>query len=146
MEVIMLKDVPKVGRKSEVVTVSEGYAINFLIPKGLAKAATSGAKKEIEMKKGKEGAMRDALCAQVVESIKALDGKTLTIHAKANDKGHLFAAIHKDAVNAKVFAELGICLPDTAFSFDPLKELGTFDMVAEGEGAKGTLTLIVERE
>ena len=146
MEVIMLKDVAKVGRKNEIATVSEGYAINYLIPQGLAKAATAGAKKELEVKKGKQGEQRSAESAKVAEGIKAADGKSVTIHAKVNDKGHLFAALHREKVCEAVFNQLGITLPEDAFDEAPIKEIGTFDIALHGEGTKGKLQLFVERE
>lgn len=145
MEVIMLKDVAKVGRKHEIVTVSEGYAINYLIPKRLAKAATAGAKKELELRKGKQSAVRDQETKNVAEGIKAVDGKSVTMHAKANEKGHLFAALHADKVNAAVYDQLGVCLPDAVFGDHTLKEIGTFEIPIEGEGVKGVLKLFVER-
>jgi large subunit ribosomal protein L9 len=146
MEIIMLKDVAKVGQKFEVVTVSEGYAINFLIPKGLAKAATAGAKKEIELKKGKFGEARSVEAGKVIAGIKDIDGKSVTMRAKANEQGHLFAALHPDTINAAVYDQLGVCLPDAVFGEETLKEIGTFALSLEGEGTKGVLTVLVERE
>jgi large subunit ribosomal protein L9 len=146
MEVIMLKDVAKVGRKHEIATVSEGYAINYLIPKGLAKAATAGAKKELEMKKGKEGAAKSNEAAKVVEGIKTVDGKSVTIHAKVNEKGHLFAALHKEKINEAIFNQTGVTLPDDVLGDVAIKEIGTFDISLAGEGTRGSLKLFVEHE
>lgn len=146
MEIIMLRDVAKVGRKDEVVTVSEGYAINYLIPQGLAKAATAGAKKLLDLQKSKQDAARNEEAQKTAEGIKQADGKSVTLRRKANEQGHLFAALHADAINEAVFNQLGICLPDSVFDDHVVKEIGTFDVALEGEGTKGTLKVFVERE
>lgn len=146
MEVILLKDVPKVGRRNQVVTVSEGYAINFLIPRGLAKAATAGAKKDIELKKDKLEQEADEDRKKVSAGIKEINGKTVTLHSKANEQGHLFAALHADKVGEAVYAQLGVCLPESVFVLDPIKNLGTYDVPLFGADTKGVMTLLVERE
>lgn len=146
MEVILLKDVPKVGRRNEVVTVSEGYAINFLIPRGLAKAATAGAKRELETRKDKLEHEADEDRKKVSAGIKEINSKTVTLHGKANEQGHLFAALHADKVAEAVYAQLGVCLPESVFVLDPIKNLGTYDVPLVGADTKGSVTLLVERE
>ncbi|HRD20465.1 MAG TPA: 50S ribosomal protein L9, partial [Fervidobacterium sp.] len=60
MKVVLLQDVPKLGRKGQIVTVSDGYARNFLIPKGLVKEATEGVLKELEMQREEEKQRQEA--------------------------------------------------------------------------------------
>lgn len=146
MEVILLQDVPKVGRRHEAVTVSEGYAINYLIPRGLAKAATASAKKELDMKKAQLEHGMKAEESKTAEGIAAVDGKSITVRRKANDVGHLFAALHADAISAAVYDQLGACLPEALFDIDHIKALGTYEINLISKGKKGKLTLLVERE
>jgi large subunit ribosomal protein L9 len=146
MEVIMLQDVAKVGRKHDVIEVSEGYAINYLIPKGFAKAATAGARKALEMQKSTETAKKTESVQKVGAIIKQLDGKSLTMHRKANEQGHLFAALHSDKINEEIFNQLGVTLPDNVLGDTVVKEVGTFDISLENEMASGTLKVFVERE
>lgn len=146
MEVILLQDVPKVGQRYQAVTVSEGYAINFLIPRGLAKAATASAKKELEMKKAKLAHGMKAQESKIAEGIASVDGKTVTVRRKANDEGHLFAGLHADAISTAVYDQLGACLPEALFDIDHIKALGTYEIPLTSKGKKGTLTLLVERE
>lgn len=146
MEVILLKDVPKVGRRNEVVTVSEGYAINFLIPRGMAKAATAGAKRELESKKGKLEKDAQEERAKIAEGITAITGKTVTIRSKANEQGHLFAALHADRVAAAAFDQLGVCLPESVFITDPMKTTGEFTVSLAGGNATGTVTVLIEAQ
>ena len=146
MEVILLKDVPKVGQRYQAVTVSEGYAVNFLIPRGLAKAATASAKKELDMKKAKLEHGMKAEESKTAEGIAAVDGKTLVVRRKASDTGHLFAALHADAISSAVYDQFGACLPEELFNIDHIKALGTYEIALASKGKKGTLTLLVERE
>jgi len=146
MEVILLKDVPKVGQRYEAVTVSEGYAVNYLIPRGLAKAATANAKKELEMKKAKMEHGMKAEESKIVEGILAANDKSITIRRKASDEGSLFAGLHADAITAAVYDQLGVSLPEELFNIDHIKALGTYEMNLECKGKKGKITLLVERE
>ncbi len=146
MEVILLQDVPKVGQRYQAVTVSEGYAVNFLIPRGLAKAATASAKKELEMKKAKTEHGMKAEESKIIEGITAADGKSITIRRKASDEGHLFAALHTDAISTAAYDQLGASLPEELLHIDHIKALGTYEMNLAWKGKKGKLTLLVERE
>ncbi len=146
MEIIMIKDVAKVGRKDEVVTVSEGYAINYLIPQGLAKAATAGAKKLLELQKGKKSKAQSDAMEKMAEGIRAANGKSVTVRAKANEQGHLFATLRAEKINEAIFNQLGITLPDSVLDDCEVKEVGTFDVPLEGEGEKGMLKIFVEHE
>ena len=146
MEVILLQDVPKVGKRYQAVTVSEGYAVNFLIPRGLAKAATASAKKELEVRNAKREHGMKAEESKIVESIAAANGKTITIRRKASDEGHLFAALHADAVSAEIYDQLGVSLPEALCCIDHIKSLGTYEIDLVWKDTKGKLTLLVERE
>lgn len=146
MEVILLKDVPKVGQRNQIVTVSEGYAINFLIPRGMAKAATASAKKDLELIAGKQAQQASAEQAKVIEGIASIAGKTVSIHQKASEAGSLFAAITSERVAQAVHNELGVCLPESVFVVEPIKHIGTFEIQLFGGKAKSAFTLLVERE
>ncbi len=146
MEIILLQDVPKVGKRFQAVTVSEGYAVNFLIPRGLAKAATVSAKKELEIKQAKMEHGMKAEESKIVASITSADGKTITIRRKASDEGHLFAGLHADAISAAVYDQLGASLPEDLFHIDHIKALGTYEIDLVWKTKKGKLTVLVERE
>ena len=90
MKIILLQDVPKIGKKYEEKDVAEGYAINMLIPKGLAEHATAGARTKAEAKrKATETATKLAEEA-LVKQLKAIDGLNIKIKAKANRLNKLF--------------------------------------------------------
>lgn len=95
MKIILLKDIAKLGRKYDVKNVSDGYALNLLIPKGAAVAATPDALKRLEAERSKIEGERKVQEELIAKNISGLQDVTLTIVGKANDKGHLFAGLHK---------------------------------------------------
>ena len=101
MKVVLLQDVKSIGKKDTVVTVSDGYARNFLLPRKLAVEATAAAMNDVKTKESaKAHHKREEIKA--AEEIKAkIDGKTVTIKAKAGKEGKLFGAVTtKDVADA----------------------------------------------
>lgn len=94
MQKLLLRvDVPSLGRIGDVVEVADGYARNYLLPRGLALEPTDGnlkkieeAKKEYEAIRAKETEEKRALAAR-------LDGLELTLLARSNEQGHLFGSV-----------------------------------------------------
>ncbi len=125
MKVILLKDVAKLGRQYEIKEVSSGHAINLLIPQGLALSATPDAVKRLEVKKKQADAERKIHEDLLVMNIKGLDGKTITIAGKANEKGHLFAGLHREAIAAELQKQTELQIDPSFIQIDhPLKEVG----------------------
>lgn len=93
MEVILLEDVKKHGKKGEIVKVADGYANNFLIKQGKAVEATAGNKKQLA--KQKEAIKREEAEEKAeAERIKdIIDGQTVKITEKASEEGRLFGSI-----------------------------------------------------
>jgi large subunit ribosomal protein L9 len=83
MKVILNKDIAKVGREDEVVAVSDGYARNYLFPRGLAVEAAGGALRQLEIKLAAEDRKAVNLLASAQAAQVAIEGKTLEITAKA---------------------------------------------------------------
>ncbi len=144
MEIILLRDVAKIGKRMQVCTVSDGYAINFLIPKGLAKAATDSARKDLETQKTKSDAYAQAAAETLSSDIKNIDGKSVTLREKANEQGHLFAALHKHTIVSAVTEQLGITLPEDVFEDKAIKEKGTHPIILQSGDTQGTLNVVVE--
>lgn len=93
MKVILCQDVKGQGKKGELVNVSDGYARNFLFPKGLAIEANATAMNELKNRESSE-AHKLAEEKKAAEALKAaIDGKTVTLHAKAGSSGKLFGAV-----------------------------------------------------
>ena len=93
MKVIFLQDVKGQGKKGEIKEVSDGYARNFLILKGLAKEATSGNIREIEAIKKSEKKRKDDELEKAKELAKKLEDLNVSIPSKSGNNGRLFGAV-----------------------------------------------------
>ena len=147
MKVILLKDVPKLGRHYDVKDVSDGYAQNLLIPKGLVVAATPDAMKRTEVERKRIEGERKLREDLVVKNIKDLEDVIITIKGKANDKGHLFAGLHKDVIVAELQKQTELQLDPSFLTMEhPLKEVGDhmIEVKAAGKSAKFKVVIVAE--
>ncbi|MBU6323827.1 MAG: 50S ribosomal protein L9 [Patescibacteria group bacterium] len=147
MKVLLLKDVKDMGSAYTVKEVSDGYALNFLIPKRLATAATPAALKEAEVR-AREVKERKAIDAKLLsESLAALAEARIVVTAKANEKGHLYDAVGEEEIRKAAKDQARVELPEGVIRIErPFKELGTFDVpVAAGEDF-GTFAVTIEAE
>lgn len=129
MKIILLKDIPKVGKRYETKNISDGYAINMLIPKGLAVAATADVAKRIELEKARDEGEKKIHQELLLKNLSELNGVTVAITEKANDKGHLFAAVHKPEVVAAIQAQTRLQIDPQYIILDkPIKELGVHEI------------------
>ncbi len=129
MKVILLHDVRGLGVKADIKKVADGYAVNFLIPKGLVKQATEAAVAELEALKTKEAALEKVREDLLVKNLKKIKDTVIEITEKANDKGHLFAAIHEGEIALKLKESSGI---DVGASYikvsEPIKTVGEHEV------------------
>ncbi|MEK7576038.1 MAG: 50S ribosomal protein L9 [Patescibacteria group bacterium] len=125
MRIILLQDVPKIGRKYDIKDVSSGYARNFLFPRGLAELATSDKIKLSETKRKQteqEMAIQDNILGK---NINILEGLTIEVKEKSNEKGHLFAGIHKKEISKILREKNHIDIPAELIEIGkPIKEIG----------------------
>lgn len=144
MKVIFLKDVPRVGKRHEVKEVNDGYALNFLLPRGLAEKATDKAVMSLELKQKEVKVQREIQDELLQKNLDEIKGKVITIKGKANEKGSLFSAIHKkeilEAMKAEHRAEIN---EDFIILEKPIKELGEFEIPIEIKGKKSSFKLVV---
>jgi len=101
MIVILLKDLKGTGKSGEVVKVSDGYARNVLIPKGVAREATEGNVRSLEKQKALAIQKEDENRAKAQELAQRLDGLTVNVVTKGGEGGRLFGSINsKDIAEA----------------------------------------------
>jgi large subunit ribosomal protein L9 len=132
MRVILRTDVDMVGKRGDLVDVSDGHARNHLIPKGLAMRATADAEAQAEqMRKARE--VRDTKAIEAAQEVAtALVPQTIHITAKAGDTGHLFGAVHEAEIAAAVLAQTEIELDKKIIIIDePIKSVGTHYVMAK---------------
>ena len=147
MKIILLKDVPRLGRKYDTKTVSDGHAINLLIPQGLAIFATTDALKRVEGMKAQMEGERKVQEELLVRNIEGLKDITLTIKGKANDKGHLFAGLHKEAIAAEIEKQTRLEVDPSFIQLEhPLKELGEHTIEVKAAGKSGKLRLVISKQ
>ena len=125
MKVILLKDVPKLGRKYELKNVADGHAINFLLPRGLAETATVGNLKKIEelvRKQEEERKVREDL---LMKNMDDASGITVEIVSPASEQGHLFAAVHREEIARAIKEQTRLEItPEHIVLTKPLKTVG----------------------
>lgn len=147
MKVIFLQDVKGQGKKGQVKEVSEGYARNFLLPKGYVQIATDGAKKTLDQIQ----ASVDKKKAQEKEDAKALAAKlgemTVVIKAKAGEGGRLFGAITSKQI-AEALEKQKITVDKRKIELDePIRTLGITQVPLKlYPDVKGTLNVQVTEE
>ena len=93
MKVVLLADVKNKGKKGDIINVNDGYAMNFLIPKGLAVAASAAAVNETNQKKAAEIARRERELAAAQAAAEKLQMATITIYVKCGESGKLFGSV-----------------------------------------------------
>ena len=145
MKVIILKDVAKIGKRFDVKTVSDGYALNLLIPQGLAIAATPEALARNEISKKKiegEAKVQDEL---MEKNIKSLDGLVLNVTAKANEKGHLFAGLKREDIVRELSSGAHVQVVAESIQLEqPIKMTGEYDIVVKAGGKSAKFKLVVK--
>lgn len=125
MQVILIEDVKGTGKAGEVVKVSDGYARNKLIPRGLAKEATKGNLKSLEKKKELADEKRKEQRAEALEQAEKLKKVTLNIKTKGGDSGKLFGSITSKDIADALQAQEGITVDKKKIIMDtPIKKAG----------------------
>jgi large subunit ribosomal protein L9 len=102
MKIILLRDVPKIGKKGEVKEIGDGYARNLLIPRGLAKPATEGIVKDAMARATTSKAILERELQDLKVAFKKLGEQEIKFSAKTNERGHLFAGIGREEIVEKI--------------------------------------------
>jgi len=130
MKVILNQTVPKVGKEGQVVTVADGFARNFLFPRGLAIYADKNQVKALE-RRMERVAVKEAGTVSSAEGLKEkLDGQTVRIEGKVGkDTGKLFGAITSQDVVDAIKSQLGITVEKKNVALiEPIKRLGKHEV------------------
>lgn len=125
MKVILKADVKSLGKKGDLVNASDGYARNFLFPKGLAVEANATAMNEFNNQQAAKK-FHKAEEIKAAEEVKAqLDGKTVKLSAKAGANGKLFGSITAKDVAIKIKEDLSIDIDKRKIAMTDIKAFGT---------------------
>ena len=125
MKVVLLKDVKNMGKRDDIVNVSDGYARNFLFPQKLAAEATPGTLKEIERKRAAQDAREAEMKAEAQAKAELLKNKIVVLQVKCGDKGRLYGSVTAQEVADALEQQHGIKADKRKIDIgDPIREVG----------------------
>lgn len=131
MKVILMADVKGQGKKGDLINASDGYAKNFLLPKGLAKIADKSAINELEGKKSAAAYHKNQEELRAKELADKLEGKKVTFKAKSGENGKLFGSITAQDVANEIKMQLHLEVDKKKIQLESIKTLGTTDAVVK---------------
>ena len=145
MKIVLLMDIAGVGRRNEIKNVSDGYALNMLFPQKLAVQGTPSAVASAAQRKVEQEAEQKIQEDLLFKNLSSMEGITIWLSGKANDKGHLFASIHAEAIIDAMKKQKGVDLLPEFLQLDkPIKEVGEHKIAVDVHGKKGGFTLVVK--
>jgi large subunit ribosomal protein L9 len=128
MEIILKQDIPNIGYTNDIVIVKDGYARNYLIPKGYAVVATPSAKKVMAENMRQKAHKAEKIKLDAENAGQALDGLQLRIAAKASTSGRIFGSVNSIQIAEALKAQhnLEIDRKKIFLDGDSVKDLGTY--------------------
>lgn len=149
MEVILLEDVPNVGKKFEEHEVADGYGNNYLLPNGLARVANERTRAKYQKKKEQIEMKRQKQREAKADSLDTLDGAAITITAKTGEQGQLFAGVYAadiaEAINEQVDLDVDIKADDIDRD-QPLQKVGEYEVSVSVLDATAEVEVAVEAQ
>ncbi|MBU4536752.1 50S ribosomal protein L9 [Patescibacteria group bacterium] len=147
MKVILLQNVAKIGKKFDIKEVSDGYALNFLLPNKLAKMATAKAEKEIEIDKQKHQESMKAENEKLMEVVNKIKEVQIEITANANEEGKLFAGLGAKEISEAISNQSGEIIKSEMIELEnPIKEIGEHQIGIKAGDTVVKVTLEVKAE
>ena len=148
MKVILKADVKGKGKKGQMIEVAEGYARNFLMPKGLAVLATADAMNTMRLQekaKAKADAEAKAAATEIAEKLKGLQVK---VPSKGGEGGKLFGTVTGREIAAALKEQHGVDIDSKKLVLDePIKSFGSYEVKAKlGFEISGTVYVVVTEE
>ena len=126
MQLLLIQSVDHLGKQGDVVSVKRGYALNYLLPQGLATVATDHHKRMVDKHKAKLQEIEKARLATMRQLSEAIAKQSVTIEANANDEGHLYGSVNANEIAAALKAAGFHITTDQVRLEGPLKELGLY--------------------
>lgn len=128
MKVILLKDVKSLGKKGDIINASDGYARNYLFPRGLAQEATDSNLHILNNKKEAERRQKLAEIEAAQKLAESLKGKEVNLSVKSGENGRLFGAITGKDIADEINKKFKINIDKKKVVVDTIKQLGTYDI------------------
>lgn len=148
MKVILIKDVKGSGKAGQVLDVADGYARNFLLAKGYAIEATAKNINDLEGKKASQQHKLDVAKADAEAAAAKLNGKSLTVKAKAGQGGKLFGSVTTTTLCDMIKSQFGVDVDKKKIVLNSdIKAYGDYDFeikMTQGVSAKMTVKVVPE--
>ena len=147
MEVLLLKDVEELGEAGQIKKVADGYARNYLVPRGLAVCATPGAIKQAEKQRNAASRRQAKELSEAQALAQLLDGVSVTFEARAGEADRLYGSITNVNIAEALEEKVGQEVDRRKITLEePLKELGTHAVTIRlAPGAEAKVTVVIER-
>lgn len=131
MKVILKQDVKNLGKKGELVNASDGYARNFLFPRGLAVEANASAMNDFNNRESAKKYHKEQELSAAKADAAKLDGKTFKLSAKAGTNGRLFGSVTSKDVSAQIKADIGVDVDKRKIEVEDIKQFGTYEAIVK---------------
>lgn len=126
IELLLIHDVEHLGKQGDVIEVRRGYAVNFLLPQGLATVATEHHKRMVEKHRAKLAEIARERLAGLRSLLAELVRTSVTIEANANDEGHLYGSVGPVDIARSLKQQDLTVAPEQIILQGPLKEVGLY--------------------
>ena len=144
MKVVLLADVKGLGKKGQLVNVSDGYARNFLFPKKLAVEAENSAMNELKNREEAAAHHKKEEIAAAKATAEKLEGKSVKIIAKAGASGRLFGSVTSKEIAAEIKKSLGVEIDRKKMSVADIKNFGEYTAeIKLYQGISAKITVVV---
>ncbi len=145
MKVILKQDVKGLGQSEAIVEVAEGYARNYLIPRGLAVEASDGRVRELALRKKAEKNKKDRAHAEAVKLAERIEGKEIKVKMHSGEGGKLFGSVTTREIAEVMERVYGIKIDRKQIELkEPLKSLGGFSLTVRlYPGVQAKFNLVV---
>ena len=127
MDIILIQDVKSLGKKGEIVKVSDGYARNFILPKKLGLEANAKNLNDLKLQKAAQAKLEKEQLEAAQELGKKIDGSNVTIHIKTGENGRVFGSVSVREIAEAMQEQLGLTIDKKKISLaNPIRNEGTF--------------------
>ncbi|MDD2417417.1 MAG: 50S ribosomal protein L9 [Oscillospiraceae bacterium] len=145
MKVILNQDVKGKGKKGELVNVSDGYARNYLLPRGLAAEANTSAMNELKNREEAVAYKIEQVKKQAENSASKLEGKILKITARGGQNGKLFGSVTTKEVAGELKKQYHVTVDKRKIDMEDIKAFGSYTAVISlGQSISAKVTVMVE--
>ncbi|MCY3785656.1 MAG: 50S ribosomal protein L9 [bacterium] len=129
MKVVLRSEVPSLGRRGDVCDVADGYAQNYLIPRGLAMRATRGSVRQAEAMRRRRELADAAVLSGAQEMAERLAGRSIRVVARAGEAGRLYGSVNAVSLAAAIAEQERVVLaPEMLGVAEPIKQTGTYSI------------------